>query len=146
MAWKPPERAPLVVRVEPTELFTPKQIAWASMLGSPIAGGWMLRANFVKLGRPRGAWMWFLAIVALVGALCWVAYFVQEIPGPVFLLGYFFGMQALTELLQGSTIRAHQERGGAVAPLWKVVTAVIACASLLLVWLLWFLPAFPPLL
>lgn len=146
MAWKPPERPVLTVRLESTLPFTPKQIAWASMLASPIAGGWLLRSNFVKFGHPIAGWVWFVAISAVVGGVCWLAYFMQPIPGPAFLLGYFFGMLGLAEVLQGATVRAHQERGGAVASLWKVVTPTVIWGSLLLLWLLWFLRAFPPIL
>ena len=145
-AWTPPKRTLLEVRAKPTELFTVNHIAWVSMLATPIAGAWLLRANFIKLGYPRAGWLWLAGISALVGAFCWILYFVQSMPGPVILLGYFLTMKTLAEVLQGPNIAAHREHGGSLAPLLKVATATVAWGAALLVFLLFIMWAFPPIL
>jgi hypothetical protein len=144
--WSPPKREPLVVRVEPAELFTSEQIGCVSALVTPLGGAWMLRANFAKLGYPRAGWMWFAAIAAATGVFCWLVYFAAALASlnlGLIVAGYWIAMSSLTRALLGPSIERHREGGGEIASLRWVATITVAWGAPMLLWTLWFMSAFP---
>ena len=66
------------------KLYTPSQIAGATLLGSLVAAGWLARTNLIALGNPRRGNVALLLGVALTMALMALSFALPaSLPGPV---------------------------------------------------------------
>lgn len=103
-------------------LYSPGQVAGATFLGSPIAGCWLLAANFRELGKFDARRNTLLA-----GALATIAVMVlaltlpDNFPNLVLPLAYTIALRQTAEWLQGPDFRLHLAEPGSKHSNWRVV-------------------------
>lgn len=94
-------------------LYTSGQIAYATFLGAPIAGCWLLAANYRTLGNTPAAnraLTW--GALATVGIFTIAFFLPDNFPNTVLPIAYTFGLYAYAKQLQGTALAAHFSAGG----------------------------------
>lgn len=141
------ERATLYVIQHPDlmrRLYSPKQIAAAAFLGSPMAGCHLLAANFRELGLPDAKMRTLLWGAVATVLLLVVAFLVPaNFPNVALPAAYTWGMLEIAKQLQGSAYGSHVEAGGAKQSNWRVAGIGVAwlfSVLLVLVGVLLFVP------
>jgi hypothetical protein len=120
--------------------YSPRQVALASFIGSPLAGAWLLRANYRLLGdngAAARALMWSFAGTILVFIAAW--YVPDNAPNYLLPALYMGAMQWAAERYQGDSYRLHISAGGHQHSWWRVVGIGIVA---LIPWLVLFLVLF----
>jgi hypothetical protein len=118
-------------------LFTPTQIAAASLLGGPLAGFALITANFRRLSDATAAKGSALAGM-VVAALLWLTVYANlphlpwytAVGGPV-ITAAFLWLAAGT--LQGPDLKAHAIAGGETASTWHALEIGVLAAAAQLV-------------
>ena len=111
-------------------LYTARQIAVASFLGSPAAAGWFISRNEKQLGRPQAGWLWgsFAATAVLLVA----GFFLPDkFPHYVLPFAYSFGIRSLTRKLYNVPVAQHLLHGGSFGSWWAVVGISLLCLLLI---------------
>lgn len=110
------------------KLFSPDQVAVATFLGSPVAGGVLMWLNSRRLGTSG----WLPLLLGLgASALNLVLALLVTLAGSGMALALVFANRQLAESLQGKAVRQHQARGGKLASGW--VAAGIGLLGLMVV-------------
>lgn len=109
------------------QLYSPRQVAAAAFLGTPIAGCWLLARNYIVLGKPglaRRSLIWGLLSTIAICALAAVlpAWF----PRPALPMAYTISLQELAKQVQGRDISAYLAGGGQRRSNWGVVAVGLA--------------------
>ena len=100
-------------------LHSPAAVAWATALGSPVAGGIVLALNYWKWGQKGLAATVIVAGLVATGILFWLAWVVPEaVPVAAFLVPQVIGGYFLAQSLQGRRLDAHIVSGGKKASNW----------------------------
>ena len=112
------------------KLFPVNAVTWATVFGSPLAGGVILAVNFGRLSqaasKKRTLVLSFLGTVALFTLF----FLIPEdfpIPDVAYLVPQLVAMHVLARSLQGETIDSHVSRGGALVSVWKAVGIGFVC-------------------
>src|SRR5688572_20884645 len=116
-----------------SRLYSPKQIAVATFLGSPLAGGWFMATNYRELGQEALATqaVWWGIAGAIV--LMVIAFLLPDnFPNSVLPVACAVGMHSLVESRLGGAIKEHQAAGGPLFSWWRVVGISLLCAAILL--------------
>jgi hypothetical protein len=111
-----------------TKLYSPLQVAAATLLGLPIAGALLMASNFRALGAPRSQRKALIAGVAgsiAVAALAWVL--PEHFPGLVLPIAYIGAVGGIANSVQGESFRAHIAAGGLRRSNWMVLGIGLAC-------------------
>lgn len=118
-------------------LYSRWQVELATVLGSPIAGALLLRANFRRLGNPRaGRWAvpWGIAATAAVLALAVVVEnrgmprrLVSGLVQAVFVSAAYGVFQHWFQ----ASLLAHKAAGGRTGPWWHALAAVLGAFAIL---------------
>ena len=94
-------------------LYTSGQVAYATFLGAPIAGCWLLAANYRALGNAPAAKRALIAgALATVGIFTLAFFLPDNFPNTVLPIAYTFGLHAYAKQLQGTALAAHFSAGG----------------------------------
>lgn len=114
-------------------LYSPRHVAWATFLGSPLAGCVLMGLNFFRFGDSSTAWMtigWGTlgTIVMFV-----VAFFLPDnFPSVVIPAATTFGMFHLAKSLQGARYERHLAEGGQKASGWAASGIAVLCLVVVL--------------
>lgn len=115
-----------------SRLYSPKQIAVATFLGSPLAGGWFMATNYRELGQEALATqaVWWGIAGAIV--LMFIAFLLPDnFPNSPLPIACAVGMHALAESKLGGPIKEHRAAGGPLFSWWRVVGIALLCALIL---------------
>ena len=115
----------------PTEkIYKDRQIWAGTMLGGPIAAGYLIAENFKAFGEAdKARKTWIIAIIAtiFIFGISFFAPYVDRIPNLFFVLVYTAIAYALFQLYQGEKVKTHIKAGGQIHSWWRTVgMAVIA--------------------
>jgi hypothetical protein len=115
-----------------SRLYSQKQIALATFLGSPLAGGWFMATNYRELGQEALATqaIWWGIAGAIVMML--ISFLLPDnFPNSVLPIACAAGMHALAESKLGGPIKEHRAAGGPLFSWWRVVGIGLLCALIL---------------
>ena len=110
----------------------------ATLLGGPLAGGYLLAKNFKAIDKAeKTAQAWFIAILAFLGLIL-LAVFIP-VPRFAFIFLYAWMGYFAADKLQGNFLDSHEEEGGKFHSNWTAagigaLIAVIFLALLLGAW------------
>lgn len=110
-------------------LYSPRQVALATFLGTPLAGCWLVARNFKKLGSPRSGWAILVLGLAWAAGLCGLA-IIDKLPGMVS-LGSIPAMVLLMRGIQGDDLDRHTSLGGRRTSWAYAVGAGVASLAIL---------------
>lgn len=100
-------------------LFRINAIGLATVLGSVLAGGWLIAMNYTALGRPAQALK--AKVFSLLGVVALVALSMvlpEQVPGVVFVVPQVFGLVYLARSLQGEAIAERIASGRPMRSNW----------------------------
>lgn len=123
---------------QPGPLFSPRQIAVAAFLGTPLAAGWLIARNLSVLGDQRASR--HARVFALLGTVVLLAVaFVlpARIPAPVLPMAYTMGIREFAKRRFGAAVESHVAAGGELQSNWRVfgiglagfVVVVVFCVA-----------------
>ena len=113
-------------------LYSPRQIALAAFLGSPLAAGWFCRKNFLTLQdkqrATRSLWMGIGTTVALLA----VSFFLSEhFPKVLVPALYTAAIYQYASMVFDAPFKKHIRDGGTQGSWWAVVGASIGALLLI---------------
>jgi hypothetical protein len=111
-------------------LYSASQVAWASLLGAPLAGCVLLGINYARLGKSGPRWITILR--GIVGTIAFLALAVFLPDRSLFLvvpIACTFNMFLIARSLQGALVERHLERGGRKASTWAASGIGIVCLA-----------------
>ncbi len=103
-------------------LYSSRQVATAAFLGTPIAGVWLLAANYRVMGErgnAKRAVMLGLVATALLGVLVFTVTLPDNFPNLALPVCYTVGLYWVTERLQRNKYSSHIAAGGRRQPWWS---------------------------
>jgi hypothetical protein len=126
----------LALGPSPSALYSPRQIALAAFLGSPLAAGWFFRQNFLTLADEQRAIrsMW-------VGGGCTVLVLAigfalpRHFPNALLPALYTAAIHQYASVSFGTPFKKHISEGGPKGSWWAVVGVSIGALLLLLLFL-----------
>jgi hypothetical protein len=119
--------APAAAAAVAGPVYSVRQIAVATFLGSPLAGTIMLGANFRALGKPAARKQTIIwGVVATVAVMVLAFILPDRFPNSVLPIGYTMGMRAAAIQLQGAALTAHAQASGPHQSNWRVLGISIA--------------------
>lgn len=129
--------AATVVRARSLRLYTPDQIALATLIGLPMAASWLIAANFGLLGNPSARRLsWVVGIAATLPAVFVAGMLMEERPKLIVAVPVVCALAArqLAKELQGRDIDRLFAAGGRREAWWLAIGFGIVClfASLIL--------------
>ncbi|MFO0819073.1 MAG: hypothetical protein U1A77_14100 [Pirellulales bacterium] len=125
-----PYSAPSIEPAAPKQqtLYSPGQIAWASFLGSPLAGGILMALNYRRFGNSTAAALTFTAGLVGTVLLMVISFFLPDnFPGSIVPAAYTWGLYQSAKQLQGDAYRTAIEQGGATASGWATTGVGALC-------------------
>jgi hypothetical protein len=115
--------SPAVAEPPAYKLYSTRQIGWSSFIGGPLAGTWMIRANFKRLGNVKASHVAAVIGAAAVAVVVVVGYVLERKfgKGGNLSLGVVLGIatQNLAKHYQGRAIAAHENDGGRIESVGK---------------------------
>lgn len=109
-------------------LYKPEQVAAATFLGTPLAGGILIASNYRKLGNGPAAVFMFLFGVAVSAGGFWLAFALPErTPAPLVYGPLVLVMWLAAKSLQGQACEGHVAQGGRVATTWEALRIALVC-------------------
>jgi hypothetical protein len=130
--YKPPNAALTETGSETGALYSPLQVAGASLLGGPIAACWLLAENYAELGNPdarRKALIW--GVAGTIAILASAFALPQGFPSSILPTAYSFGLYQVAKTFQGPEIDARLAAGQRKQSVWRVIG--IGLVSLVLI-------------
>jgi hypothetical protein len=107
------------------KLYSTNQILWSSLVGGALAGTWMIRTNFKRLGNVNASHVASVIGAAAVGAVIVVSYLLKRSFGTVgsvpLAIGLALATHTLAKQYQGRAIAAHETDGGRIESVGKSV-------------------------
>lgn len=140
--YSPPASASLTP--SKIKLYSPGQVAWASFLGSPIAGAILMALNFRRLTDFKSAN--YTLVCGLMGTclLFVLAFFLPEnVPNAVLPAIYVYTMYQCAKEFQGKVIKNRLAIDGVKGSGWFATGVGILCMILFLVFVFAVLIALP---
>ncbi len=105
---------------QPYKLYSAGHVAWATFLGSPIAGCLLMAFNYWRLGKARLGQLIIACGVVATCCLLAVGFVLPErFPDSIFAAAFTFGMYGIAKSLQGEAVERHLESGGQTASAWR---------------------------
>ena len=126
-------------------MYSPGQIAWATYLGTPIAGCWLLALNYWRLGDVKAAnlaWIFGSLGTVLILALALAFVLPERFPKPVIPAAYAFVMYQCVRALQGKTYEDRLANGANKGSGWVATGIGILCLISILIAII--IPVFAP--
>lgn len=130
-------------------LYTPAQIATASLIGGPLPACWLVAHNARELHQPTQRVTWLASgIVGTLLLLALVLFVVPErFPRYTIPVAYTVALRELARKAQGDAISSHRAAGGAIGSWWAVVgfgvAGLVLSFAVIIVIAFLFLSAFP---
>ena len=123
--------SPALLQAE--RLWSPRQIAAAAFIGSPLAAGWFFFRNYTALGDESGARraVW-LSLVATAAILALGFVLPRGIPKEIVPAAYAFAIERYASRCFGAAYTRHTAMGGAKGSWWTVVGIGIVTLLLLI--------------
>jgi hypothetical protein len=119
--YSPPAAAVAEVMQAGT-LYSPRQIFFASFMGSPVAAAWFIHRNFIALDHEshslRTLWLGLAATVALLAA---GLYLPKHFPNMVLPIAYSFAIYQYSLFLFKTPYNEHVTGGGRKGSWWMVI-------------------------
>jgi hypothetical protein len=116
---QPPQPAADLAPPPAYRLHSPTAVAWASFLGTPVAGGIVLALNYRRWGQNGRAAAVITAGIATTVVLGWLVWMSPpSVPAPVFVTPQVVGGYFVAKWLQGRRFDAHIAGGGKKATIW----------------------------
>ena len=116
-----------------SRLYSQKQIAVATFLGSPLAGGWFMATNYRELGQEALATQAVWWGIAGAFVMMFIAFLLPDsFPNSVLPIACAVGMHSLAESKLGGPIKEHLAAGGPLFSWWRVVGVSLLCALILI--------------
>lgn len=121
------------------KLYSKKAVMIGTLLGGPMAGGYMLAKNFRTVNRAeKSSKVWSIASAAFLGLIMLTFIVPQQVPSFLFIFLYAWMGHFAAQKLQGEFLDKHEAEGGRFYSNWKaagigVVVAIIFVALLLAV-------------
>jgi hypothetical protein len=116
-----------VISIRP--MYSPGQATFATFLGGPLGGAWLLALNYQRLAQPGKARATIgVAVLATVAALL-VAF---ALPGPTspLAIGLVVAMHWIAKGLQGAAYNRHVALGGSVGSSWRAAGVGLLAAAI----------------
>ena len=132
----------IVAQAAPQKLYSARHVALAAFIGSPLAGCWLLAANFGQLGNKAGQQKALLGGLVGTIVLLLISFVLPEnFPNMALPAAYVYSMFKLAEGTQGEAFRQHLAAGGLPHSGWRaagigvagLVLTVIALLGIILV-------------
>jgi hypothetical protein len=116
-------------------LYSPRQLAIAAFIGSPLAAGWFAAANFKALAQPiKAKQTMYLAVGALVVSTLVSFLLPDVVPNAVLPIAYSAGVYAAAKPFFNETVRLHLASGGKLGSWWRIVgVSLLVSLALVLV-------------
>lgn len=112
------------------KLFSVRQIAVATFLGTPLAGALLMAENYRALAQPQKRKHALIGgVAAAVGVVVLALILPDRFPNSVLAVAYVLGTRAAADRAQGAEIAAHVAGGGAHQSNWRVVGIGLACLA-----------------
>lgn len=103
----------------PYKLYDRSSIVIATVLGSPLAGGWLMALNYRRLGdRSTFRTCLILSFLGTAGLMALGFLLPERIPSAPFAIAGIFAMAGIAKL-QAPQLDQHRVRGGQLASRWK---------------------------
>lgn len=123
--------------IEPTDtnqiLYSPRQVAIASFIGSPVAACWFFAKNYRRLGDPKMATQCLLwGIIGTVLVILLAFQLPDRFPNQIIPLAYTFGLFQASKRAHGSLVEQHLSAGGKLGS-WGGIIGVSVLFLLLVV-------------
>ena len=114
-------------------LYSPGQIAWATFLGAPIAGCWLLALNYKRLGQATAAGAAVAVGLAGTVLLFAIAFVLPDnFPNSVMPAIYVFCTYQIVKQLQGKTFEERLAIDGQKGSGWIATGVGILCMILVM--------------
>ena len=109
-------------------LYTPAQIATASLIGGPLPACWLAAHNARELHQPKQRMTWLASgVIGTLVLLVLVVFVVPErFPRYIIPVAYTVALRELARKAQGDAIAAHRSARGPVGSWWAVVGLGVA--------------------
>jgi len=117
----------------PEFLYSPRQIALAAFLGSPMASAWLTASNFRALAQPLKASRTILVgIAATIVVLCIAFVLPDNAPNLALPIAVSFAVKVIAEGRFGAIVKNHVRAGGSLRSWWRVVGIGLLFALIIL--------------
>jgi len=114
------------------KVYVPNHVGLAAFLGSPLAGAWILGANYAALGRPaertKALVVGFIATVALLVLSLALP---ENIPNSILPIAYTFALREYAKRVQGKDVERVLAGGGAKHSGWRAAGIGLLCLAVL---------------
>lgn len=101
-------------------MYSARQVAFATFLGGPLGGGWLMAVNYKRLAEPaKMRWAIGLSVLAMA-ALIAIGFAVGNQAAWVLALLPILAMRELAKALQGAAYSRHVAAGGSRGSSWRV--------------------------
>jgi len=109
-------------------LYSTGQMTGATVLGSPLAGCWLLASNYEALGdRAARNRTWLTGILATAGAMALGYFLPDNFPDSVIAISYTLGFREHFRLSQGTVFKKHIAAGGGRYSNWRAAGIGLLC-------------------
>lgn len=116
------------------KLYSPGQVAWATFLGSPLAGCAVMAANYFRLKKNNSAvTMLFFGLLVSVGLSVIAIVGSANLPGTLVSTTGILVLYSVAKGLQGPTYQRHRAAGGPQASSWGATGIAVACGFVFLI-------------
>jgi len=130
--YRPPEAELSLERASGVAVFTPRQIAVATFLGSVLAGVWMIHRNIRGFGSEddvRGARVTSIGLTILYFLLTFT---IPEGLTTALSVVATYAAHTTASTLFGAKLRAHEAEGGSIHSNWRVLGICLASIAIIL--------------
>ncbi|MFT6908979.1 MAG: hypothetical protein ACJAS1_005686 [Oleiphilaceae bacterium] len=108
----------------PMKLYSQRAVSIATYIGGPLAGGILIRRNFINLGRVEsGKRALFISLISTIllftGIFLIPEQIIEKVPNMIIPLVYTAIITLIAGRLQGDQLKRHDEQGGQFYSLWK---------------------------
>ena len=114
-------------------LYSSGHVAWASFLGSPVAGGILMGINYFRLRKPAAGYISLIVgLILAVGFMVLAFYLPDGFPNSVLPIVSTLGMYQAAKLSQGEQYNEHLAYGGAKGSAWVATGIGLLCMIIVL--------------
>jgi hypothetical protein len=127
-AYKPPEARLTDRRSGDGKLYSSGQVGGAAFLGGPLAGCWLMAANYSEFGNDSARWQMLIWGVLGTLAVLGVSFLLPtRLPNALLPAVYAYTLSELADRLQGTQFDQHLAAGGRKHSSWRVVGVSVVC-------------------
>jgi hypothetical protein len=130
---------PVLSKTLGKKLYSKRAVMIGTLVGGPLAGGYMLAKNFKTIEKPeKTSQAWTVAVAAIFGIILLAVIIPRQVPDFLFIFLYAWMGYFAAHKMQGRFLDSHEENGGKFHNNWKaagigLIVALISLALYLLV-------------